>query len=477
MRQRYWVLLVFAVWWASSFAARLPASEIEPWATFRGNLARTGNTDGLAGPVNPKILWVLKSTENFIAAPVPSGNRLYVSGLGTFNVSSVHALNTGSSTKDRVAWTKTTPTLKLPIVSSPAVSKDVLVFGDGMHQTDGAVLHALEKADGLSLWQLSIPGALVHLEGSPTVTGGRVFVGAGDGGVICVSADKAMLDGQVRELGFVRNHLKAKWQELLKQNAEDKRKDPDFTPPPDEDKLPTPEPVKIWQEGSGQWHVDAPVAVVDERVLVGSSFLDKEKRGERAAFCLDGAHGTVRWKTPLRLNPWGGPSVLGDTVILGSSTIGYEPDAVKSAKGEITALHLATGEVKWRREIAGGILSSVALADGIAVAACTDGEIRAFDIKTGVPRWTYQDQAPFFAPPAIAGGIVYSGDLAGVIHAVSLAQGKPIWKLDLRRDPKVAASGMVYGGPVVDNHRLFVATCDVQGRGGRATVVACIGDR
>jgi outer membrane protein assembly factor BamB len=469
--------LVVAVLCAGAFASPSPTNEIEPWATYRGNSARTGNTDGLAGPVNPGVLWVLKSTENFIAAPVPSSNRLYVSGLGAFNVSSVHALNTGAGAKERVAWTKTTPTLKLPIVSSPAVSKDLLIFGDGMHQTDGAVLHCVERADGLSLWQLSVPGALVHLEGSPTVVGERVFVGAGDGGVICVSADKVMLDGQIRDLEFVRRYLKAKWQELLKQHAEDKKKDPDFTPPPDEDKLPKPEPVKIWQAGSGQWHVDAPVAVVGDRVLVGSSFLDKEKRGERAAFCLDAANGNVRWKTALRLNPWGGPSVLGETLILGGSTIGYEPDAVKGAKGEITALHLATGKVKWRQDVDGGILSSAALAGGLAIAACTDGKLRAFDVASGAPRWTYQGQAPFFAPPAIAASVVYGADLGGLIHAVNLASGKPIWKFNLARDPKVAASGMIYGGPVMDNHRLFVATCDLQGRGGRTTVVACIGDQ
>ena len=48
----------------------------EPWATYRGNAHRTASTDGQAGPAGPKILWALKSKEQYIAAPLPVSDRL-----------------------------------------------------------------------------------------------------------------------------------------------------------------------------------------------------------------------------------------------------------------------------------------------------------------------------------------------------------------------------------------------------------------
>ena len=240
-----------------------------------------------------------------------------------------------------------------------------------------------------------MPGSLVHLEGSPTVVDRRVFVGAGDGGVLCVSTDQVMLDGQKLDLATVRKRLRTKWRELVRRFEKEKKEDPDFAAPPDEDKLPKPVPVKVWQQGVEQWHVDAPVAVVGQRVLVASSYLEKEKRGTRALLCLNAASGKKEWQTELRLNPWGGPSVLGETVVVGGSTIGYDPAAVKDARGDITALDLATGTIKWRRDIDGGILSCVALAGGLAVATCTDGKVRTFDIATGAPRWQYVAGTPF----------------------------------------------------------------------------------
>src|SRR5947209_20611515 len=62
----------------------------EAWATYRGNPQRTGTTDGGAGPSKPKVLWVLRSQEHFVASPVPAGGRVYVSGLGAFNVATFY---------------------------------------------------------------------------------------------------------------------------------------------------------------------------------------------------------------------------------------------------------------------------------------------------------------------------------------------------------------------------------------------------
>src|SRR5919204_573107 len=86
------------------------------------------------------------------------------------------------------------------VVSSPGVAKGRLVFGDGMHQTDGATLHCLQADGGLPLWQLPVPGKLVHLEGSPTVAEGRVYIGGGAAGVLCADLNRVTLDGKEMDL-------------------------------------------------------------------------------------------------------------------------------------------------------------------------------------------------------------------------------------------------------------------------------------
>ena len=83
---------------------------------------------------------------------------------------------------------------------------------------------------------------------------------------------------------------------------------------------------------------------------------------------------------------------------------------------------------------------------------------------------------PLFAPVSIAKDVVYAGDLRGVIHAIDLKTGAESWKLDLGAHKDVQAPGMIYGGPVVQNGRLYVATCNLQGpNAGKETVVVCVG--
>jgi outer membrane protein assembly factor BamB len=457
----------------------LAAQPISAWSTYRGNAQRTGNIDGQPGPAAPKVLWVFKSQDHFVASPVPFGDRVFIAGLGGFNVPSFYCLFAEPKAPQRAAWTKGTPYLKLPIVSSPAVVDGKLIFGDGMHQTDGAILHCLRSDTGIPLWQLPMPGTLVHLEGSPTIVGNRVYIGGGSAGVICVQLDRVRLDDKELDLSAVQKILDEKWKQLLAKYEQDKKKDPDFAVPPNDDQLPKPAPIKVWQQGAEQWHVDAPVAVAGDRVLVASAFLDKEMKGDRALFCLDAKTGKIQWRAPLKYNPWGGPSVTGDLVVVGGSTIGYDPKVLKQARGEIVALDLTTGQTKWRKELsAGGIVSCVALAKDLAIAACTDGKVRAYQLTTGQLQWLYDAKAPLFAPPALVGSVVYAGDLKGVVHALDLANGMPKWTLDLSTHSEVKSPGMIYGGPAIHAGRLFVATCNLEGPfARRPTVVVCIGEK
>ena len=72
--------------------ALLPALGAD-WPTHRGNPERTGNVDGQSGPKTPKVLWVHRTPEQFVASPVAGDKALYLSGLGAFNSAAFHALS------------------------------------------------------------------------------------------------------------------------------------------------------------------------------------------------------------------------------------------------------------------------------------------------------------------------------------------------------------------------------------------------
>jgi outer membrane protein assembly factor BamB len=455
------------------------AAEPAPWATYRGNPQRTGNTDNQPGPDKPAILWAVKGQDHFIASPVPIGDCIYVAGVGAFNRPTVAVYPVSAKgPAPQPTWSRSAPYLKLASVSSPAVAGNALVFGDGMHQDSGGILHCVTADTGKPLWQLPLPGNLVHLEGAPAIVGGKVYVGAGAAGVLCVELDKAVLNGKELDLATIAKMQDEKWKELQKKYEEDKKKDPDFAIPPSEDMLHKPAPKKLWQKGEGQWHVDAPLNVVGDKVLVPTSYLDKEKAGERALYCLSAATGETVWKVDLVLNPWGGASVSGDgsVAVVPGSSVGYYFNEIKGAKGDLTAIDMKTGKQKWRKDVPGGVVGCVAIADGLAVCTATDGKVRAYKLSDGERALLYDAKAPIFAPPAVVAGVVYAADLQGTVHAIDLKTGTAKWALPLAKDPAVAAPGMVYGGVTISGGRLIVATCNLEGPFARKeTAVVCIG--
>src|SRR5262245_19007023 len=182
-----------------SFLAAPVAADDAPWATYRGNARRTGNTDNLPGPAKPEVLWFLKSTMNFVASPVPSGADLLYPALGAgFNDGNLHSLPAVPKDPKQIAptWSKTGQVLRLPTVSSPAVSDGKVVFGCGRHDSPGAALLCLPADGGYRLWVMELNGPLMHMEASPTVANGRVYTGGGSAGVLCLDLNTVTLDGK-----------------------------------------------------------------------------------------------------------------------------------------------------------------------------------------------------------------------------------------------------------------------------------------
>ncbi len=453
------------------------------WPTARGNEARTGNLDGRPGPKTPEVLWAYKAREHFIGSPVPDLQSLYVPGLGAFNTGTFHCLSLAKDAAERIRWSKATPILKRPTVSSPAVAQGLVVFGDGMHQTDNAILYCFRRDTGRCVWQLPAPGKLVHIEGAPTISGGRVYVGGGDAGVLCVDLDQARLGERDYTLGQIDELLEKRWKELLAQYEEAKKKDPEFAIAPSEDALPKPVPRVYWQAGKGAWHVDAPVAVSAGRgyVYVPSAYLDAEKCGKRALLCLRARSSrevSVRWEVPLKVNPWGGVTIADRrTVLVACSSIRFDPKRLADARGEVVAVDGSEGRVRWRKDVPGGVLSTVASARGLAVFAATDGKVRAWDVSSGEQRWVFDAAHPFFAGPAIVKDMVYVVDIKGVAYGIELDTGRKQWSLNVPADQLVQAPGMVFGSPVVHGGRLYLATGNLFGAAtDQPSAIVCIAD-
>jgi outer membrane protein assembly factor BamB len=447
------------------------------WPTHRGNTERTGNRDGSEGPQDPNVLWVYKSPEHFVASIVPGDKAIYTGGLGAFNTGVFHAISSDHKPTERVTWSKIAPYIKRPTVCAPAVSGGLVIFGDGMHQTDDALLYGVKADTGLPVWSFSVPGKLVHIEGAPTVDRGRVYIGAGAAGVICVDTTRLVLNGKLRSVASVIPILSKQWSEMTAAYERDKKKNPQLAIPPSADALPKPVPQLRWQAGKGQWHVDAPTAVVGEYVFVASAYLDAEKVGKRSLLCLKTSKGSVVWEAKLDLNPWAGPTVAGHAVLVGCSSIRFDRKLIPKATGEVVALNVADGRVLWRQPATGGVLSSVAVKDGLAIYTCTDGKIYARKFLTGELAWTYDAKTPFFAGPALAGKVVYAADLKSIVHAVDLTTGKRRWVFDIGADPSVQARGTVFGSPVVHGGNLYVATCNLDGATDQPSVVVCLSDQ
>jgi len=449
------------------------------WPTARGNPQRTGNVDNKPGPKTPNVHWIHKSQEHYIASPVPGDKAIYLSVMGALNTGSFRALSLSSAATDRVMWSKSPPFIARPTVSAPALADGMLIFGDGMHQTDDAILYCLNPENGMPFWRYPVPGKLVHLEAGPTIDKGRVYACGGDAGVFCLDAKRVTLDGKEMDLASAAKVLSKRWAEMQEQYEKDKKADPLLAIPPSEDALPKPLPKLLWQKGQHQWHIDAPPVVAGEFLIVASAYLEHEKEGKRSLVCLKASDGSLVWETPLDLNPWSGPTVAGNTVIVGCSSIRFDRKLLGEAKGEVLAMDLATGQVKWKRQLAtGAVLSSIAVKGDVAVYSSTDKVIVARDINSGASKWYYREgKEPFFAGVAIAGDTIYAADLYANVYAINLADGKLQWLLPLSTDNAVQSKSMVFGSPVVHGGDLFVATCNPDGDTPQSSYVVCISDK
>jgi outer membrane protein assembly factor BamB len=109
-----------------------------------------------------------------------------------------------------------------------------------------------------------------------------------------------------------------------------------------------------------------------------------------------------------------------------------------------------TPRVAWTYEAGDAVESSAAIAGGAVYVGAATGEVLAIDLETGKLRWKYKaGESIGESSPAVSGGIVYIGDLDGTIHALDIADGKSRWKRktggEIKSSPVVASGKVLIG--------------------------------
>jgi hypothetical protein len=108
-----------------------------------------------------------------------------------------------------------------------------------------------------------------------------------------------------------------------------------------------------------------------------------------------------------------------------------------TVNGNLRALEVDTGTVKWVHETGSAIGNAAAVGDGIVVTATYHGKVLGLDAKTGQAKWEFDAvsdgglfplSSAFETAPLIAEGKVFLGSRNGHFYALDLQTGNLAWK-------------------------------------------------
>lgn len=107
----------------------------------------------------------------------------------------------------------------------------------------------------------------------------------------------------------------------------------------------------------------------------------------------------------------------------------------------------------WTFDAGEAIESSAAIVAGTVYVGTQKGELVALDLSGGAVRWRYAAGAEIGeSSPAVGGGLVFVGDLTGTLHAVRAGDGRGAWKFK--------TDGEIKSSPVVVGNRVLVGSYD-----------------
>jgi outer membrane protein assembly factor BamB len=358
------------------------------WPVVRGSLARTGAAPGTKSPNSGGINWQHKQgSEAFFASPAVVGNRVFVSvaDMAAFGQSGrIYAFDADTG---RIAWTGA-PDKYEPTFSSPVVSGNYVVCGEGLHWAKNARIVCLDLVTGKTVWTVRTKS---HVECAPVIDGGRVFIGAGDDGYYCVD---------------------------LKTGKE------------------------LWH-APGEKYPDAETGLTahEGKVYAGLGL------GGSALCVLDAATGKELQRVPMPHPVFAPPAIANGKLYIGMGKGDYVNAGVG---GEVRCMDVATLKTEWTFPLEMTVLGSVAVAGNDVVFASRDGRVYRLNLA-GKLQAKFDAHVPISAAPAMTDTMVYVVTEQGMLYGLKRDTLEAVWELRLGTKPMfisgpVVARGHVYVG-------------------------------
>ncbi len=307
--------------------------------------------------------------------------------------------------------------------SSPALTADgrYLVIGQGLHPDTNCRLICIDTATGRVHWTVHTP---LHLESSPAIEDGVVYVGAG-----------AIEDPETRKPLSHTGYVMA---------------------------------VRI-SDGSELWRYDvadpesSPV-VQDGVVYIGSGFNGNAvvalRTGSAEDLARDGLE-RLLWRTPAPY-PVTGAVTLAEGMVIAGGGNGDFVYRDPNPAGAVLALDARTGEVRWRAAMPDAVLGAIAAGEQGEQLVCpvASGEVVALDVRTGRRLWaaSINGNAPVLAGVALAGEAVFAVSHDGFMVRLGRRDGALIEKVYINASDRPGERGMCVSSPFVAAGRLFVGS-------------------
>ncbi|MEX0716745.1 MAG: PQQ-binding-like beta-propeller repeat protein [Planctomycetaceae bacterium] len=427
-----------AAWYGWGYLSAAPVEPVAAasgdaadWTMFRGGPERRGYVAGdIEDPGQPGRMtsFTRDGIETFYASPAVVGNRAYITcaDIAPFtDRGAIYAIDTDTG---KLVWEYDDRAYRATF-SSPSIAGKYLVCGEGLHETRDARIVCLDleasekERRGVRLWEHRTQS---HVESSPCIADGRVYIGAGDDGIYCL--------------------------ELEPEAAGD--------------------PRIVWHlDGKDYLDAESSPVVIDGKVYFGLG------EGGKAICCVDAATGEEEWRIATPYPAFGCPTISKGRLYVGMGNGNFvetaeqvrekklaalraasrsdDEIAAEAARlgpvGEVWAIDLATREVAWKFRVDRTVLGAVACAGDRLFFGSRDGHFRCISTE-GVELRKWNARAPIVSSPAVARAHVYFLTQEGMLHCLDAASLEPVWEM------RIDTGGQSFSSPVVAHGRVFAGT-------------------